>query len=297
MSRPRLTYTNVTATLALVFAMSGGAYAASKYLITSTKQIKPSVLAQLKGKAGKAGPAGAQGPAGAAGEKGAPGANGANGKDGAPGTPGESVTNTALAKNNAHCKEGGAELKVGSGTATYACTGEKGAQGPEGNIKATLSSGKTETGSWVIPENNPNGTLVHAPISFAIPLAAPLTNGAEPEACLQNPPTAGCHVHYINVKGEEEVTFFGPIAKTVVGACLGSAEAPTATPGNLCIYTGEMSATGGLNAVGGSSNEYIWAAGAPAGLIGASTTGAVLSVTFAETTKNDAHGTWAVTAE
>ena len=38
------------ATLALIFAMSGGAYAASHYLITSTKQIKPSVLGHLKGK-------------------------------------------------------------------------------------------------------------------------------------------------------------------------------------------------------------------------------------------------------
>ena len=43
--RSRLTYANVAVTLALVLAMSGGAYAADRYLITSTKQIKPKVLA------------------------------------------------------------------------------------------------------------------------------------------------------------------------------------------------------------------------------------------------------------
>ncbi len=42
--RKRLTYANVTATLALVFSMSGGALAASHYLIKSTKQISPKVL-------------------------------------------------------------------------------------------------------------------------------------------------------------------------------------------------------------------------------------------------------------
>ena len=42
--RGRLSYANVAMTLALVFAMSGGAYAASKYVITSTKQISPKVL-------------------------------------------------------------------------------------------------------------------------------------------------------------------------------------------------------------------------------------------------------------
>jgi hypothetical protein len=34
---------NVAMTLALVFAMSGGAYAARRFVITSTKQIKPMV--------------------------------------------------------------------------------------------------------------------------------------------------------------------------------------------------------------------------------------------------------------
>jgi len=53
--RSRVTYANVTATLALLFAMTGGAYAAKAYLITSTKQIKPSVLKSLQGKAGAKG--------------------------------------------------------------------------------------------------------------------------------------------------------------------------------------------------------------------------------------------------
>ena len=69
-----LTYANVVATLALVFALSGSAMAAKHYLITSTKQIMPSVLKKLhgaKGARGPAGPSGLQGPAGAAGAKGA----------------------------------------------------------------------------------------------------------------------------------------------------------------------------------------------------------------------------------
>ncbi len=45
--RRHLSYANVTATLALVFAMTGGAFAANHYLLTSTKQISPKVLKQL----------------------------------------------------------------------------------------------------------------------------------------------------------------------------------------------------------------------------------------------------------
>ena len=47
--RKRLTYANVTATLALVFAMTGGAYAAKHYLITSKAQISPKVLKRAAG--------------------------------------------------------------------------------------------------------------------------------------------------------------------------------------------------------------------------------------------------------
>jgi hypothetical protein len=65
--KPRLTYANVAATLALILAMSGTAIAAKHYVITSTRQIKPSVLSKLRGEAG---PAGRQGPAGPAGPQG-----------------------------------------------------------------------------------------------------------------------------------------------------------------------------------------------------------------------------------
>ena len=77
--RGRLSYANVAATLALVFSMSGGALAATHYLINSTKQINPKVLKALKGRQGPAGPrgrAGATGPAGSAGAAGATGAAG-----------------------------------------------------------------------------------------------------------------------------------------------------------------------------------------------------------------------------
>jgi hypothetical protein len=75
--RRHLTYANVAATLALVFAMTGGALAAKHYLINSTKQINPKVLKKLRGNAG---PKGATGPAGASGKEGPPGKPGTDGK-------------------------------------------------------------------------------------------------------------------------------------------------------------------------------------------------------------------------
>jgi hypothetical protein len=78
----RLNYANVTATLALVFAMSGGAVAAKHYLLSSTSQISPKVLKKLKGvtgRTGATGPAGPPGPAGRAGSAGSAGGEGPRG--------------------------------------------------------------------------------------------------------------------------------------------------------------------------------------------------------------------------
>lgn len=80
--RPRLSYANVAATMALVFAMSGGALAARHYLISSTKQINPKVLKQLRGTRGTKGAQGAVGPQGATGPTGPAGKEGKPGKEG-----------------------------------------------------------------------------------------------------------------------------------------------------------------------------------------------------------------------
>jgi hypothetical protein len=97
--RRRLSYANVTATLALVFAMSGGALAANHYLINSTKQINPKVLKKLKGSRGPTGAAGAPGATGPSGKNGTNGSAGANGKNGETGPAGTTLAFADFASN------------------------------------------------------------------------------------------------------------------------------------------------------------------------------------------------------
>ncbi len=242
--RRRLTYANVTMTLALMFAMSGGAYAAGKYLITSSKQIKPSVLASLKGKAGAAGPAGAngaQGPAGPggavgkegpAGKEGPVGKEGLEGKAGTNGTNGKSVTNSEFSGKREKCEEGGSEFTVGSAK-TFACNGAVGKEGKEGSPwtdGGTLPRGSTETGIWSYSVSAKDIEEAEIPISFTIPLA----KGLSSEECPKGHP---CQIHFINTSGLE----VNPGGSTQASAeCKGTAEAPSAEPGNLCIYATDL---------------------------------------------------------
>jgi hypothetical protein len=151
---------NAIALVALVFAMTGTGIAASHYIITSTSQIKPSVLKKLRGKigatgrAGVAGPVGAQGLAGTAGERGiagpagkdgAPGEEGPPGEEGAPGEEGqEGEAGTSVV---AHVRSVGAVDTVTEPQwATDALTGSSWEQGPDeldqlvGQIDVTIPS-------------------------------------------------------------------------------------------------------------------------------------------------------------
>jgi hypothetical protein len=154
--RSRFGIPGVLAVVALVFAMAGGAWAAKKYVITSTKQIKPSVLKALKGKAGANGAPGAQGIPGA---QGAPGPAGPSGKDG---TNGLSVTSSSEPKG-LNCKEGGSKFVGASGT-TYACNGEP------GPLLNTLPSGKSMTGAWGFGFGQGGAQLISFPFRLAAPL-------------------------------------------------------------------------------------------------------------------------------
>ena len=80
---------NVVAWLALFVALTGTSVAASHYIITSTGQLKPSVVKQLRATRGVSGPAGATGPQGPQGKEGPPGLKGEMGLRGESGPRGE----------------------------------------------------------------------------------------------------------------------------------------------------------------------------------------------------------------
>lgn len=264
--RRRMSYANVVATLALLFAMSGGALAASKYLITSTKQIKPSVLSSLKGAKGTQGPAGPGGSAGPAGPAGV-------------GTPGPAGTAGAKGETGPEGKEG----KEGK-------TGVAGPKGSPWTAGGTLPSKATETGAWSfgVVTYGSQPLAYRVPISFPIPLSAGLS-GVDCETVESSPQphvAETCQVHFIDEAGKESIK---PGEEVVSTACTGSASSPTATPGNLCVYTASLEVAEGFS-------RSIKSAGISTQTPGAASVGAVITFEGAGE-ESQGWGTWAVTAE
>jgi hypothetical protein len=225
--RRHVNATTVIAIVALVFAMTGGAFAVSDnggegaHATAMKKKSKATGRQGLRGPAGprgQAGPAGPGGPAGPAGAKGETGAAGAKGETGASGTAGangdagESVSIAKLQPGEGGCLEGGTKFTAGGKEAT-ACNGEKGEpgeSGSSGSFPATLPEGATETGVGVATFTSASGD-VPVPISFPIPLPIPVEN-----------------FHYVS--NEEQEEHAGP------SQCSGNSEKPTAVKGNLCVY-------------------------------------------------------------
>jgi Collagen triple helix repeat (20 copies) len=201
--RRHITPATVLAFVALVFAVTGGAFAATGSGSGSGSGAKVSasvapaaVVAKAKSKPkagarGPAGPKGATGATGAAGPAGPTGPSGATGPQGPQGAPGTNGTN-----------------------GTNGEKGETGAAGPEGSPwtgGGTLPAGKTETGTWSY--NASAAGPVVASVSFALPLE---------EAAAKN-----LKVHYIGEGASQSPE------------CPGTISSPAAEPGNLCVYQGE----------------------------------------------------------
>jgi len=194
----------IVAVVALVFAMLGGAYAATASKRHHKKAGGAVVLAKKFSKKfskayskafskrfAVAGPAGPQGPKGDNGSNGAVGAQGPKGDTGATGPQGPQ--------------------------------GEQGPEGAEGSpwtMGGTLPSGSTETGAWLLDEEG------LAAVSFAIPLSdATVAYLDEGSGFFSNGP----HVHILE-EGEGETT-----------ECPGTVSEPAAASGELCVYIGNTS--------------------------------------------------------
>ena len=207
--RKHLTPSTLIAFVALVFAITGGAFAAtgggnggkgaaaaaSAAPLATVAKAKPKTKAGARGPAGPAGKTGAAGPAGPAGSAGAAGAKGENGAAGGQGPQGEKGLQGEKGETG---KEG-----------TPGKPGKNGTFGDE-----SLPAGKTLKGVYFATAaaeakfSDPGFGDARTAVSFALPVAAGVLT-----------------LHYIAKGG------------ALPEGCTGDAEEPGAAEGNLCIFS------------------------------------------------------------
>jgi hypothetical protein len=164
MKRPSLP--TVLSATALFFSLAGAGLAADRYIITSTSQIKPSVLRNLESR-GSAGPKGERGPAGAQGATGAQGLEGSSGAAAASGPlpAGFSTTSPGVSLPTDDSPVTVASLSLPAGSFITNATVDLDVIGPEGptwQLNCTLTDaphngdpGTSVTQSWVtVPNGN-----------------------------------------------------------------------------------------------------------------------------------------------
>jgi hypothetical protein len=194
--RTRFGIPGVISVIALVFAMFGGAYAASN----SSGGGKATASAKAKkgprGPKGATGPAGPQGPAGPAGAKGDAGANGTAGGVGPAGPQGPQGTKGA--------------------------TGPQGPAGSPWTVGGTLPSGQSLKGSWSM-SLQARGTGENFFATSAISFGLEYSNEA---------PT----MVYVDSSGTEKVLENGFANEPSDRCPSTDPTVPTAAPGYLCIY-------------------------------------------------------------
>ena len=222
------------AVLALVFALVGGAFAASGGLTSKQKkQVEAIVKKEVKKNPGPQGPkgdTGSQGAAGGLGAKGDQGPEGPQGKPGEEGPAGEGVLLTPIPKAEPACEEqGGVEVR---GDNQLPEEGENVCNGKEGSpwtAGGTLPAGAVETGAWAFTGTDSDANGIRVPISFPIPL----------------PPGGSLSVEQVHFQEEENFSTF----------CEGTVAAPKPKPGELCVYLPEF--------VKGTTFEGIYPIAAP----------------------------------
>jgi Collagen triple helix repeat (20 copies) len=163
----------IIAVVALFFAL-GGSAVASHFLITSTREIKPSVLKKLRGSQGPAGPAGVQGATGATGAPGLPGKDGALGKEGPRGPEGKEGKEGKEGPSGGPIGPEGKEGKEGK-EGPQGPEGKEGPQGPEGKEGRPAKLSALETVKGELAEVHPGEEVFS--IAFCPPGKRPVSGG------------------------------------------------------------------------------------------------------------------------